>query len=285
MAKRHHPIVSLRVGPERAELAQLMAWELGATGIEELDETTLVRSPHAGDVVLRVSFEDESSAERACEVLGRDFRAELVHVEDADWAVEWRRGLGPQRIGRRLLLQPSWAKIAEPTDLAVVTIDPENAFGSGDHASTRLVLRALEGRIRGGERVLDVGCGSGILSIAALELGAASAFGIDVDDDAVVVARRNAQRNEVTDRFHASTTPVSAVDGRFDVVVANIETRVLTGIRHSLHACLKPQGFLVLAGILIGERDEILAAFSALQTIEVLEEGEWLALVMGSRSA
>ena len=212
-----HPFVSIRVRPEQRELAQLRLWELGASGLEERDATTLVREPAPGQIVVIAAFSDEAGAQQALKEIRPEYEAEIIYVESEDWATEWRRGFGAQRIGRRLLLHPSWEEVQGEPDDVILTIDPENAFGSGDHETTRLVLNMLDRRLAGGERVLDVGCGSGVLSIAALRLGAASAVAIDIDEDAVTVARRNAEINGVASQFEASAHSLNEIDGVYDI--------------------------------------------------------------------
>jgi ribosomal protein L11 methyltransferase len=275
-----HPFVAVRVRPEELELAELQLWELGATGLEERDHTTLVRRPADGHVVVMACFPDETAARHALSELRPDYECDLSYAPHQDWATEWRRGFGAQRIGKRLLLHPSWEAVETRPGDVVLTVDPENAFGSGDHETTRLVLRVLEERVSGAERVLDVGCGSGILSIAALRLGAASAVAIDIEADAVAVTRRNAELNAASSGIDVSTRPLSEIDGRYDIVLANIETRVLVHMPDELRARVDMGGMLVLSGVLRGERDEILAAYSAMELEACLEEGEWLAFVL-----
>ncbi|MBW2212805.1 MAG: 50S ribosomal protein L11 methyltransferase [Deltaproteobacteria bacterium] len=176
-----HPFVTIQVRPDQLELAQLRLWELGASGLEERDETTLVCESAPGRVVVIAAFPDEAAAHHALKQIREEYEAEILYVPSQDWATEWRRGFGAQRIGKRLLLHPSWEAVRSESSDVVLTIDPENAFGSGDHETTRLVLQMLDQRVAGGERVLDVGCGSGVLSIAALRLGAASAVAVDID--------------------------------------------------------------------------------------------------------
>ena len=275
-----HPFVSIRVRPAELELAQLRLWELGASGLEERDETTLVREAAPDRVVVIAAFSDDGAAKHALRELGDEYEAQIVYVPSEDWATEWRRGFGAQRIGTRLLLHPSWEDVqSEPNDV-VLTIDPENAFGSGDHETTRLVLRMLDQRVAGGERVLDVGCGSGVLSIAALRLGAASAVAVDIDEDAVVVARRNAEINGVAALIDTSARPLEAIDEDYDIVLANIETRVLIHIPDLLQARTAPDGVLILSGILRGERRELVAAYAPMRLEEYLEEGEWCACLL-----
>lgn len=275
-----HPFVTIRVRPEQLELAQLRLWELGASGLEERDETTLVREEAPGQIVVLAAFPDEAGAQYALKEIRDEYEAEIIYVPREDWATEWRRGFGAQRIGKRLLLHPSWEAVPSAPDDVVLTIDPENAFGSGDHETTRLVLRMLEERVAGGERVLDVGCGSGVLSIAALCLGAASAVAVDIDEDAVVVARRNAKINGVAPHIEVSARPLPAVEGVYDIVLANIETRVLIHMPSQLQARVASGGFLVLSGILGAERDEVLAAYAPMRLEECLEEGEWCACLL-----
>jgi len=276
-----HPFVTVRVRPEQLEVAELRLWELGATGLEERDQTTIVREPaDGGVVVVYAAFEDEAAARHALEQVRADYEADLVHLPHQNWATEWRRGFGAQRIGRRLLLHPSWEPAGSKRGDVVLTIDPENAFGSGDHETTRLVLGLLDARVNGNERVLDVGCGSGILSIAAIRLGAASSVAVDIEDDAVVVTERNAELNGVASRIEASTTPLDAIDGVYDLVLANIETRVLVHMPDALQARMAPGATLFLSGILGKEKEELLAAYASMHLEELVEEGEWCACVL-----
>lgn len=184
----------------------------------------------------------------------------VIEPDSAAHLDAWRAWARPQRAGRRLVLQPAWLPgDADPDDL-VVRLDPGRSFGSGSHPSTRLVLAMLEDELRAGDRVLDVGCGSGVLAVAACRLGAASATAIDVDPDAPAVTDRNAQANGVASLVHASTTPLAEVTGAFDVVVANIGRRVLLDLAEPLRARLAPGGRLVLAGVLDAQVDEVVAA-------------------------
>lgn len=280
-----HPFVTIRVRPERLEVAQLRLWELGATGLEERDQTTIVREPTDGDVVVYAAFEDDAAALHALNEVRAEYEADIVYVPHQDWATEWRRGFGAQRIGRRLLLHPSWEPAqSKPGDI-VLTIDPENAFGSGDHETTRLVLGLLDARITGNERVLDVGCGSGILSIAAIRLGAASSVAVDIEEDAIVVTERNAELNGVASSVEASTTPLSAIAGVYDLVLANIETRVLVHMPDALRLRMAPGATLILSGILRTEKEELLAAFASMHLEDLVEEGEWCACVLRQEAA
>lgn len=278
-----HCSLEVRVRPEEVELAELSLWELGAAGLEQRDQTTIKPGPSGGDVIIIAVFDDERAANAALDRMRTSYEVTLCSIPRRDWATEWRRGFGAQRIGRRILLHPSWETVeATPHDV-VITIDPENAFGSGDHETTRLVLALLDGAIQGSERVLDVGCGSGILSIAAVRLGAASSVAIDIEGDAIEVTRRNAALNGVASSIDASTRPLSEVEGRYDLVLANIETRVLVPMARALGDKLAPGATLILSGILRSEQAELLSAFASFDLEKRVEEGEWAAFMLVPR--
>ena len=194
---------------------------------------------------------------------------------------EWRRWARPVRAGRSLVLQPAWSEPAElrSGDL-VVRLDPGRTFGSGSHPSTRLVAAALESHVAGGEAVLDVGSGSGVLGVVALLLGAATVTGVDVDGAAAAAATTNARLNDVGDRMRCVTGEVFAVDGRFDVVVANIGVRVLADVADAIEDRTRPGGLVVLAGLLDEQADATVARYPACRELERRHEDGWTAVVL-----
>ena len=181
----------------------------------------------------------------------------MENVEDADWENNWKRFYKPMEIGERLLVVPEW-ETAEPTERVRLVLNPGLTFGTGSHATTRLCLTALEAHVHGGERVLDLGCGSGILSIAALLLGAADAFACDIDDKCVGVAYENAALNGVgKDRYTVRAGDVLG-SGRlrreigtgYDIVVANIVADVIIALAPQVRSLLRPGGLFLCSGII-----------------------------------
>ncbi len=208
--------------------------------------------------------------------------AELIELDDDAYLDAWRAFAAPMRAGRRLVLQPTWIQAEpspDPHDV-VVRLDPGRSFGSGSHPSTRLALAALEEHLQPHERVLDVGCGSGVLAVAACLLGASSATGVDVDPEAVSMTHANADVNGVAACVRASTTPVEEVVGTFDVVLANIGAGVLRELAPVLAARLAPGGRLVLAGLLVEQVDAVLDAYPGCTEVGRARADGWVATVL-----
>ena len=194
----------------------------------------------------------------------------MENVKDEDWENNWKQFYKPMEIGERLLVIPAWEK-AEAGDRVTLTLNPGLTFGTGSHATTRLCLTALENRIHGGERVLDLGCGSGILSIAALRLGARSAFACDIDEKCIDVAYENAAlngigRDRLTVRQGDATKegPLrTAIGTGYDVVVANIVADVIISLAPQVRHFLKEDGWFLTSGIIDDRADEVAAALTA----------------------
>ena len=200
-------------------------------------------------------------------------------VADADWVRATQDQLAPVRISPRLWIVPSWCEAPDP-GAVVISLDPGIAFGTGHHPSTRLCLRWLERVVRGGESVLDFGCGSGILAIAAMKLGAGSAHGVDIDEQALLAARRNALHNRVQATFHNGS---AALEEPSRIVVANILARPLVVLAPLLARLTAPAGRIALAGLLAEQAGEVRAAYAPWFDFEAPEEDEGWALVSGVR--
>jgi ribosomal protein L11 methyltransferase len=205
-------------------------------------------------------------------------------VDEADWADAWKAYFPVLRVGRRLVIRPTWRRHHREPDDVVLALDPGMAFGTGLHPTTRLCLGVLEvvadrGRLKGA-RVLDVGCGSGILAIAAARLGARSALGVDTDPIAIEATTANARRNRLARRIRARLGSLPSGEPPFDVVLANLIAGVLVALALALHDELRPGGILVASGIFVDREPEVRLAFEAAGLVvdRRTVEGEWVAL-------
>ncbi|MEO5510431.1 MAG: 50S ribosomal protein L11 methyltransferase [Longimicrobiales bacterium] len=203
-------------------------------------------------------------------------------LEDEDWTREWRRGLGARRVGDHFIITPTWVDANADADDIVITIDPKMAFGTGEHATTRGMLRLMEHRINQGDIVLDVGAGSAILAIAAAKLGAVRADAVESDPDAIENAQENIDRNDVSKQVVLSCELVNVPflqvrSDHYDVIVANVLSGVLKPLLTAFAHSLRPHGLLLLSGILRDEADEMIAAAAAAGFDVVAEdrEEEW----------
>jgi ribosomal protein L11 methyltransferase len=205
-------------------------------------------------------------------------------VDEADWAEEWKRHFPVLRVGRRLVIRPTWREHTAGDDDVVLALDPGMAFGTGLHPTTRLCLAALEGLAdRGalaGRRLLDVGCGSGILAIAGVRLGAASALGVDTDPIAIEATAANARRNRIGRRVRAREGSLPTGQRPFDVVVANLIASLLVRLAGDLRTEVAPGGTLLASGIFVDREAEVREAFEAADMLVAgrLAEGDWVAL-------
>ena len=283
-----YPYVSIDVPASESEEAGALLFELGAQGVEERDGTTLVRGA-SGKVTLVASFEDEEGARTAIGELPAEWLARLEHVIGDDWRDEWKKHFEPFRLCGAIVIRPPWRPYEARAGERVIELEPGRAFGTGLHETTRLVAGILDEGVASvrGSRLLDVGCGSGVLALVALALGAESVRAVDVDPDAVAVTRENAERNGLSTRIATDETPVGAVEGQFPIVVANIETRTLVELAPDLIARVAPGGRLVLSGIIAPEvapaqLEDVRRAFAALHVDDVRRMGEWVAVTLSA---
>jgi ribosomal protein L11 methyltransferase len=270
---------------ERATMLTEGLFAAGATAVEERpDRVITYLQPE------RAQTPESYVAELAQQL--RSFNSNVLPeiawewLPERDWSEEWKRGLGPRHVGKRLVIAPSWTEPeAGPGDL-VITIDPQMAFGTGEHASTRGALRLLETCLTRGARVLDVGTGSAVLAIAAAMLGAERVLAVEADADSLINAQENIVRNGVADRIQLENVRVDdsylrAFAGtRLDVILANILSGVIVPLLPALHTAIEPAGTLIIAGILQEEAAAVRAAAQAAGfTIlrEDREEGWWSA--------
>jgi ribosomal protein L11 methyltransferase len=295
------PYIAVDVAEQDAEEAGAELMELGALGVEQRDATTLVKGAGPGKATLVASFATHDEAREAARALPESWGARVEEVVGDAWRDEWKKHFRPFEIAGGIVVRPPWEE-APAGAVGVIELEPGRAFGTGLHETTALVAEAMSDfQVKlAGCPVLDVGCGSGVLSLVALKLGAGSARAIDVDPEAVAVTRENAARNGLETRVEVDTTPVERIADRYRFVVANIEARVLVAMAPALTARVKPGGMLVLSGILAPESparpsgaresaqermpdqlDDVRAAYTpTMDVVGVRRKGEWVAIVL-----
>jgi ribosomal protein L11 methyltransferase len=250
------------VHPRDAELASDALWGLGVVAVEEREVD--------GNIELWTSLGDAAAVD-----LPWPTRFEDVDESVAD---TWRRFAEPIWVEADLVVRPAWVPFDSPEGVVVLTIEPGATFGMGDHPTTRLTLAAARRLTTPGARVLDVGCGSGVLAIGALVFGAGSAVGIDIAPAAVPVTRENAAANGV--QVDVSTTPLDDVDDQFHLVLANILAPALVALAPDLRRVVAPGGALVISGILEQAHAHVLEALLPLQAVRTDVLDGWAAVTL-----
>ena len=211
----------------------------------------------------------------------------LKNVREEDWANNWKQYFKPFTVGERLLIKPSWELCENPWNRAVLEIDPASSFGTGQHHTTRLCLELLEQLMHPGDRVLDLGCGSGILSIGALLLGASGATAVDIEENAAATATENARKNHIDPTLYRvfcgnvleDETLCREIGDGYDLICANIVADVLIAMKQLFRQFLRPEGTLIVSGIIMERRDEVLDQLkkAGFALLEVREKEGWAA--------
>ncbi len=256
----------------KVEIASAQLFELGCCGVVEEDISDGVR--------LAAYFETiQNKAEIEQALMPCECRFE--QVPDTDWTLAWRSFFQPVYPTPRMAICPPWDMVPDPPGGFTIAIDPQMAFGTGHHETTRLALLGLEKKIMSGDRVLDVGTGSGILSIAAVKLGASEVMAVDIEAAAIENARANCILNGVDIKVVLGQYSVDRVSGVFDVGVANIISSILLPIIPELAKRLQSGGYAILGGILDREREAFCAVLDRADLVldEMLEDGEWLCAI------
>jgi ribosomal protein L11 methyltransferase len=282
-------VISLEIPKGFGEVVSNFLFEEGATGVEEVEEDLKWEK-------FKVYFPRNGNGERVARCLSRYLKSlekiipgvspvqfETTSIPEQDWGENWKRFFRPIQATSRFVVKPPWSKIRLKKNQIPIDIYPGMAFGTGTHATTILCLKALErGFRKRGLSVLDVGTGSGILSIASARLGAREVLGLDIDGAAVENARENVGRNHVSEIVKIKKGRIGDIQKRFDVIVANIDFKNLKRMRWPLIHHLKDRGLLILSGILEGEKDRLRQHYmnmKLLQWVRADRDMEWVCLI------
>jgi ribosomal protein L11 methyltransferase len=244
----------------------------GATAVHE-------RSIGRGRVLLYGEpFENGPAVDVAASIRALGWPADVRPV-DGGHLDAWHNHTRPVIVGGRLWVCFPWSEFDRDQAELVVEIDPGRAFGTGGHPTTRLLLDELESRIKGGESVLDVGCGSGVLAIAAARLGATHVTAIDISALAITATRANAARNHLGKRVQVHDTPVEHLTTRFDAIVANLHAPTLVNLAPAIESLLNPGGWLGLSGLSPAQVSKVAAAYKEVQVVATPTEDDWTAVI------
>ncbi len=253
--------------------------------IDLIDEELLKKDRTKGVVHIYISPEDNpgeavSFLRERYESEGIPFEIETLGCAEEDWLNNWKQYFNPIEVGEKLLIRPTWRSEYDAKGRAVLNLDPGIAFGTGAHETTRLVLGVIEKLAGPGKNFLDVGCGSGILSAAALILGCDSAFGVDIDEMAVKTAYENAELNGVTDRFTAVCGNLTdKVSGKYDIIAANIVADAIIALTADIEKFMKPETVYVMSGIIDSRSEEVEREVSRhLRILDKYEDNGWVCL-------
>ncbi|MBE6824529.1 MAG: 50S ribosomal protein L11 methyltransferase [Ruminococcaceae bacterium] len=261
-------------------------------GVEEIahvdliDEELLKKDRNIAKIHIYIDPED-SPAEAVAFLKERYLSEGIEHTieeekcEEDDWLNNWRKYFKPTEVGEKLLICPSWHELSDTNGRVVLDIDPGLAFGTGKHETTRLCLSTLEKYVKEGVNVLDVGCGSGILGIASLLLGAGSAFGVDIDPLAVRTAKDNAKVNKVEDRFEVVCGDLTEkVQGKYDIIVANIVADAIIFLSKGVKEFMKDDTVYIMSGIIDSRLPDVNEALKDdFDIIDEIFDNGWYCLV------
>jgi len=202
-------------------------------------------------------------------------------VNEDDWANNWKQYYKPAKVGEHIVVKPTWEDYEEKPGEVVVELDPGMAFGTGTHETTRMCIKALEKKVKKDTTVFDIGTGSGILSIAAAKLGAKHVVGVDLDPVAVESAKKNLEFNKVNNIEILYGDLMEVVEGKANIVVANILADIIMFLSEGVRAFIEDEGYFIASGILNTQRDKVADKLKALDFIieEVMEDGEWICII------
>ncbi len=241
---------------------------MGLTGCETCITVYLPGNSQGADMLLSVrAMLSELKATDMGNAYGR-LEAELSNIREEDWANNWKQYFKPIKVGQKLVIKPSWEELDDAQDRIILEIDPASSFGTGQHHTTRLCLELLEKSMKQGDTILDLGCGSGILSIGAMLLGAERAVAVDIEENSAATAKENSLKNNIPDDKYTTycgniitdTALADKIDGKYNIIAANIVADVLIAMKDFFARYLADDGVLIISGIIEIRMDEVVNA-------------------------
>lgn len=241
---------------------------LGLTDCETCITVYIPSNDQGAEMLTAIkSMLSEMRANDTEKLYGR-LEAELTSIREEDWANNWKQYFKPFKVGEKLVIKPSWEDYDNADNRVILEIDPASSFGTGKHHTTRLCLELLEKNLNKGDNLLDMGCGSGILSIGAMLLGAGSAVGVDIEENAAATALENAEKNHISSDVYktyygnilSDEKLASEIDRKYDIITANIVADVIIEMKDYFVRYLKKGGILIISGIIEERMDEVIAA-------------------------
>lgn len=241
---------------------------LGLTDCETCITVYIPSNDQGAEMLMAIkSMLSEMRANDTEKLYGR-LEAELTSIREEDWANNWKQYFKPFKVGEKLVIKPSWEDYDNADNRVILEIDPASSFGTGKHHTTRLCLELLEKNLNKGDNLLDMGCGSGILSIGAMLLGAGSAVGVDIEENAAATALENAEKNHISPDVYktyygnilSDEKLASEIDRKYDIITANIVADVIIEMKDYFVRYLKKGGILIISGIIEERMDEVIAA-------------------------
>lgn len=259
---------------------------MGLADCETCVTVYLPVNDQGADMLMSVkSMLAEMKAGDTDDIYGR-LEAELSDIREEDWANNWKQYFKPFKVGEKLAVKPSWEEYSDDSRI-ILEIDPASSFGTGQHHTTRLCLELIEKSMNKGDKILDLGCGSGILSIAAMLLGAESSVAVDIEENAAATAKENAEKNNISTEVYktyfgnilSDEALADEIDDKYDMITANIVADVLIAMKEYFVRYLKKGGILIISGIIEERMEEVLSAFESVGFIreEVSVKEGWAA--------
>ena len=280
ISEKNFNVFRITTTPFRPELVSGVLWELELDGIKEEENSLVV-----------YSAEDKNVTEEKIEIILNNLTAERIvesysiekeTVENKNWNEIWEKSREVIRVSDKIVIKPTFKEYSSKPGEIVLTIDPKMSFGTGEHQTTQLVLQSLEKYVKPGMKVLDVGSGTGIIAIASIKFGAASAIAVDNDEWCYDNCKENAELNDVKGKMKILTGSLQEIDEKdFDLVLANIQKNILLELAGEIKKNIKQNGILILSGLLEKDEEEITGKYSGLgcSFLEKTVKDEWICLI------